>query len=174
VDDEAALVARACEGDEHAFAVLLEGVRDRSWAVCYRVCGNSEDAADALQDAALAAWCGLASFRGDARFSTWFYRIAANASLQVVRRRRDLPHAQVPEVPGGDGTEFADGIHASQVLQEALQQIGPEFRTALVLREWGDFTYAEIAEWQGIPVQTVKSRLHRARNALARLLEDVR
>ena len=167
---DAELVTRASGGDQDAFAALLEPCRDRAWALCYRICGNREDASDALQDAMIAAWRGLAGFRGGSRFSTWFHRIAANAALQVVRRRRDVPHAEPPD--RGTPDTFTDQVQASALLQAALLQIRPEFRTALVLREWGDLTYAEIAEWQGVPVQTVKSRLNRARQALALLLAD--
>jgi RNA polymerase sigma factor (sigma-70 family) len=172
VDDEDRLLDAARQGDEQAFAALLDTARTRAWAVCYRICGNRDDAADALQDASVAAWRAIGNFRGDARFSTWFHRIAANASLQLVRRRRDQSWAEVPEEADLDAEGFADRIHESAVLQHALQQLRPEFRTALVLREWGDLPYREIAEWAGVPVQTVKSRLNRARAALARLLEE--
>ena len=168
--DEAELVTRASGGDDDAFAALLEPCRDRAWALCYRICGNRDDASDALQDAMVAAWRNLGRFRGGSRFSTWFHRIAANAALQVVRRRRDIPHAELPDKPVAE--TFTDRVQNSGLLQAALIQIRPEFRTALVLREWGDLTYAEIAEWQGVPIQTVKSRLNRARHALALLLED--
>ncbi len=168
--DEAELVSLASAGDDDAFAALLAPSRDRAWSLCYRICGNREDASDALQDAMIAAWRNLGSFRGGSRFSTWFHRIAANAALQIVRKRRDVPHAELPDksVP----ETFTDQVQNSALLQAALLQIRPEFRTALVLREWGDQTYAEIAEWQGVPIQTVKSRLNRARHALALLLED--
>jgi RNA polymerase sigma factor (sigma-70 family) len=167
--DETALLHRAVAGDEQAFATLLEDCRGRAWAVCTRICGNRDDAEDALQDAAVAAWRNLDRFRGGARFSTWFYRIAANASLQIVRRRRDLPSDQLPE-PHGTAS-FADRVDTADVVQQALAQLRPEFRAALVLREYGALSYNEIAEWQGIPVQTVKSRLNRARTALAALLQ---
>lgn len=166
--DQARLPAKKELSDERAFEALLAPCKDRAWAVCYRICGNHADAADALQDATIAAWRHLDSFRGDARFSTWFHRIAANAALQVVRRRRDIPLADLPDTAAEDS--FTERVHSSAILQAALLQIRPEFRTALVLREWGDLSYAEIAEWQGVPVQTVKSRLNRARQALARLL----
>jgi RNA polymerase sigma factor (sigma-70 family) len=170
VDEDTPLVALAAQGDEHAFALLLDDCRSRAWAVCYRICGNRQDAEDALQDAAVAAWRHLGSFRGGAKFSTWFYRIAANAALQIVRRRRDVPVEDPPEVaaPGS----FTDRVEAAQLVQQALSQLRPEYRAALVLREWADMSYEDIAEWLDVPLQTVKSRLHRARNAMAQLLDD--
>jgi RNA polymerase sigma factor (sigma-70 family) len=168
---EATLVARAAGGDEEAFAGLLQDCRERAWSICYRICGNRPDAEDALQDAAIAAWRHLGGFRGGSRFSTWFYRISANAALQVVRRRRDVPHEALPVT--AEPEAFTDRIDDSALLQAALAQIRPQFRAALVLREYGDLSYEEIAEWQGVPVQTVKSRLNRARQALARLVGTV-
>jgi RNA polymerase sigma factor (sigma-70 family) len=170
VGDDSVLVDRAVDGDELAFATLLDDCGTRAWAVCLRICGNRQDAEDALQDAAVAAWRNLESFRGGSRFCTWFYRIAANAALQLVRSRRDMPAAGLPEPATPDS--FTDRVLTEELVQHALGQLRPEFRAALILREWGGLQYAEIAEWQGIPVQTVKSRLNRARNALARLLTE--
>lgn len=170
VVSDADLVSRAVLGDEVAFGELLQSCRTRSWAVCYRICGNRDDAQDALQDAAIAAWRHLGSFTARSRFSTWFYRIAANASLQIVRRRRDsLPEDLLERLAVGD---FSERLTQVSAVQEALAQVRPEFRAALVLREWGALTYEEIAEWQGVPVQTVKSRLNRARHSLAQLLAE--
>lgn len=168
--EDSGLIARAVDGDELAFAVLLADCRGRAWAVCYRICGNHQDAEDALQEAAVAAWRHVSAFRGAAQFSTWFCRIAANAALQLVRRRRDTPTDALPEPPAPGS--FTDRVEAEYLVRHALAQLRPEFRAALVLREWGDLSYADIAEWQGVPVQTVKSRLNRARNALAQLLAD--
>jgi RNA polymerase sigma factor (sigma-70 family) len=167
--DEAALVAKAAAGDESTFAELLASCRDQAWSVCYRICGNRHDAEDALQDAAIAAWRHLGAFRGHARFSSWFYRVAANAALQIVRKQRDIPHAELPERPHTIAP--FDEVERSQLIQAALSQLRPDFRAALVLREYADLSYEEIAAWQGIPIQTVKSRLNRARTALAHLLD---
>lgn len=173
MSDESELVAQAATGDEQAFALLLDGCRQRSWAVVYRICGDAHDAEDALQDAAIAAWRHLDTFRGGARFSTWFYRIAANAALQVVRRRRDQPHAEIAELADTHTGGIDDRVTAGMVVQTALAQLRPEFRAALVLREWGGLSYQEIADWQQVPIQTVKSRLNRARTAVAGLVGEV-
>ena len=167
---DAALVARAQAGDSIAFAVLAGECRTRVWAICLRLTGNHADAEDALQDALTAAWQHIGSFRQEARFSTWLYRIAANAALGIVRRRRDTPldpeaHDYLVVVD-----DHADGHAERDRVQAALARVPEPFRTALVLREYGGLSYEEIAAHQGVGVQTVKSRLYRARAAMAALL----
>jgi RNA polymerase sigma factor (sigma-70 family) len=170
--EESELVALAAAGDAEAFARLVEACRERTWAVCFRITGNAADAEDALQDALVAAWRNLHSFRGHARFSTWLYRIASNAALAVVRRRRDIPDDGLV-FSSDETTSFAQSIVDADAVQAALGKLPPTFRAALVLREWGGLSYQEIGDWQGVGVQTVKSRLNRARNALAELLTEV-
>ena len=82
--DEAVLVMQARDGDQRAFADLVNGHRNQIWAVCLQICGNQHDAEDALQATLLAAWRNLDKFRGEARFSTWMHRIAANNALAPV------------------------------------------------------------------------------------------
>lgn len=165
--EEAHLLALAKDGDGLAFANLVEPYRARLWSICLRITGSRHDAEDALQDALSAAWLHLRSFRGEARFGTWAYRIAANAATAVVRRRRELPTDALERVLQPDSTDFASAIATRDQVATALAQLPEQFREALVLREYGDFTYEEIAVHQGVPVQTVKSRLHRARQAVA-------
>lgn len=166
--DEGGIVARARSGEQAAFAELVERHRTAAWSVCLRITGNRHDAEDALQDALTAAWLHLDRFRGDSRFGTWLYRIAANASLAVVRRRREVT---VGEVPVADfERDLAVEIAARDQIQAALAGLPAIFREALVLREIADLTYQEIASHQGVPVQTVKSRLNRGRAALAQAL----
>lgn len=166
IDDasEVSAIDRARAGDARAFDELLRPHRDRLWGVCLRVTRNHADAEDAVQDCMVAIWRGLPRFRGDSQFSTWIYRIAANAALGVVRRRRDVPVEEIFDVDPNPG--FEDGVALHDQIQAALRTVPEDFRVALVLREYGGFTYEEIAEHQGIPVQTVKSRLNRARSAV--------
>lgn len=169
--EQAALVERARAGDGAAFAALVEPARARAWSVCLRITGQPSDAEDALQDALTSAWQNLGKFREDAAFSTWLYRIASNASLSLVRKRRDQPtdfedNAWV----SADPTTAVDNVDR---VQRALADIPHSFRAVLVLREYGDLSYNEIAETLGISIQTVKSRLNRARAAVAdRLRQD--
>jgi RNA polymerase sigma factor (sigma-70 family) len=165
--EEAALLRRARAGDESAFATLARAHSNAAWAVCLRITGNRHDAEDALQDTLVAAWRGIGQFRSDARFSTWLFRIASNAALATVRRRpRDGDAVEVFAAGADPGDRVADADR----VQTALLALPETFRVAVVLRIYGDLSYDDIAVQQGIPVQTVKSRLFRARSMLHELL----
>ena len=168
VEDEAALVARARERDQVAFEQLVAAYRQRTWSVCYQICGNPQDAEDDLQDALVSAWQHLGRFRGEARFGTWLHRIAANAALGVVRRRRDVLVEDLETLgsPPLAAFDAYDQVLEADRIEAALRHVPIDFRVALVLREYGDLTYEEIGRHQGVPVQTVKSRINRARTAL--------
>ncbi|MBK7822284.1 MAG: sigma-70 family RNA polymerase sigma factor [Tessaracoccus sp.] len=170
---EEELLARARAGDDLAFADLVSDYRSRLWSICLRIAGNRADAEDALQDALTAAWVHLGSFRGEARFGTWAYRIASNAAMAVVRRRRDMPSDQIELLDRPVGRDFVELLAERDRIADALDGLSPQFREALVLREFGDLSYEEIAAHQGVPVQTVKSRLHRARAAVTMALTQV-
>lgn len=166
------LLARARAGDAHAFAELVGAYRARLWSICLRITGNEYDAEDALQDALTAAWLHLGSFRGDASFGTWCYRIAANASLAVVKKRRDIPTDTFEHLDTAAGGDFTAALADRDRINAALAGLPVQFREAIVLREYGDFTYQQIAAHQGVGVQTVKSRISRARAALAARLSE--
>jgi RNA polymerase sigma factor (sigma-70 family) len=167
---ERSLVDRARTGDPAAFERLVSEHAQRAWAVCYRITGNAHDAEDALQDALIAAWQHLARFRGEARFGTWLHRIAANAALVILRRRRDIVTDELPSAAHDGVFDHVDRLAEADRIEAALRTLPDDFRVALVLREYGDLSYAEISAHQGVPVQTVKSRLNRARQAMASLL----
>ncbi|MFV0407738.1 MAG: RNA polymerase sigma factor [Propioniciclava sp.] len=164
-------LAAARGGDSRAFERLVSPYRDRLWAVCLRTTRHPADAEDALQECLIALWRNLDKYRGDATFSTWAYRIATNAALGVIRRRRDESEDGF-EDRAAEG-DFAHDIAERDRVQAALRQIPEDFRVALVLREYGQLTYDEIAAHQGILVQTVKSRISRARAAMAAVLTEM-
>ncbi|MBU6314882.1 MAG: sigma-70 family RNA polymerase sigma factor [Acidobacteria bacterium] len=177
VHDERALVAAAQQGDRRAMETLLRAQHDRIHAVCRRITGNESDAADATQEALIAVVRGLPRFDGRSAFSTWVYRIATNASLDELRRRRRRPmssihhddqpdHEPVETGPGPDDSALGD----RQLLEAALRKLPEEFRVPVVLRDVADLDYAEIAETLGVPVGTVKSRIARGRGMLAEQL----
>lgn len=163
IEYERALVARAQDGDEKAFAELVTDAHRRMWAVAISITGNPHDAEDAVQNAMISAWKNVGKFRPEARFSTWVYRIASNAALQVVRSRKAFPDedAGVDEVDSASPVQ--DRVSATIVVREALDGLDPVFREALVLREYAGLSHEEIAAHQKVGAATVKTRLHRAR-----------
>lgn len=169
--DETELLAAARAGDEGAFAALVEPHRAMLHTVCYRITGDDHEAHDALQNALLAAWRNLDRFREQARLSTWLYRIAHNCALGIARRRVPQPVGDAMQVPAGRQDSHAEAVVEADAVRWALARIPPDFRSALVLREYAGMSYREIAETQEIKVETVKTRIARARRALAALLE---
>jgi RNA polymerase sigma-70 factor, ECF subfamily len=170
--DDRALLEAARGGDRRAMERLLAQAYDAIWPVCRRICGSETDAADAAQEAVIAVMKNLHRFDGRSRFTTWVYRIATNASLDELRRRRRRP---VPGDPStlGDFARDPRVVHADEIasarvdIDRALQAIPAEFRAALALRELTGLDYAEISEVLGIPPGTVRSRIARGRAALA-------
>lgn len=183
-DDQAQLVAAAVDGDRVAMDRLLRLHHDRMYAVCRRITGNDADAADATQEAMISVVRSLARFDGRSSFATWVYRIATNASLDELRRRRRRPavaHHDPTRDHGADHDPHSvdpdagprvEAIAERMAIDAALTRLADEFRVPIVLRDVADFDYAEIADTLGIPVGTVKSRIARGRGALAQMLRD--
>lgn len=165
--EEAVLIACAQRGDAQAFGQLVESCRARLWPPVLRVTGNPHDAADAMQDGIVSMWLNIGSFRGEARFGTWAHRVVINASLALVRQRHDIPCEWVCADVTAQGWDLAEMVVLRDEVKRAVTALPDQFREALVLREYGGFSYAEIARYQGVEVQTVRSRLHRARAAVA-------
>jgi RNA polymerase sigma-70 factor (ECF subfamily) len=167
------LVRRAQRGDRAAFDELVVRHRDRVYAVALRLTRNPADAEDALQDTFLNAYRGLARFGGRARVSTWLYRIAANASFDVIARRRgrDQPLDEGAHEPAATGDPFAQSAER-RALERALAALPDEFREAVVLCDIAGLGAGEAAELIGVPAGTVKSRVFRARALLAAALRE--
>lgn len=171
--DDRALLRRHVAGDPDAFGELVRRHRDRLWAVALRTLGDREEAADALQDALVAAYRRAGTYRGDAAVTTWLHRIVVNACLDRMRRTR--PTATLDESvlqwPGVD--EGADRDVALDVAA-ALRRIAPEQRVAIVLVDVVGHSVDEAAAILGVPPGTVKSRCARGRARLAGLLAHLR
>ena len=168
------LVHRFQQGQEQAFAVLMERHERRVYNLAYRMLGNPEDARDATQDAFLSCFRHLARFRGDSSFSTWLHRIALNACYDALRRRRDTISLEGRSVDPMPVADHADRAAAATDVQRALLGVPPDFRAVLVMHELQDLPLEDIAATLGVPVGTVKSRLHRGRVALGRILSGGR
>lgn len=169
--DEASTIAAAQRGDRAALDRLLRDNHHRIYAVCRRVTANDADAADACQEALLAIVRGLPRFDARARFSTWSYRVAVNASLDELRRRGRRPAPTDEVLLDRADTDPGPGQVAERLdVDAALDRLAPDFRAPVVLRDLCQLDYAEIAEVLGIPPGTVRSRISRGRAALAALL----
>ena len=169
--NELLLISRARGGDREAFGELVEQYRDNVYRLAYRMCGNAYDADEAAQEAFVAAWRALPNFRGDAKFSTWLYRLTTNAAIDVMRREKR--HQTVGD---GEMVDLADDADSPQetverteqqeTVQKALATLSEEYREVLLLRYMEELDYAEIAEVLQLPSGTVKSRINRAKAAL--------
>lgn len=170
-DDPAAdedLVDAATAGDLRALERLLERHTDRLYAVCRRVLGDREDALDATQESLIAITRNLGRFDRRARFTTWSYRVATNAAIDVARRRQRAPvPTETLTEPVSGGTAVDERVAARIDVHDALAAVPLEFRVAIVLRDGCDLEYSEIAAILDVPVGTVRSRISRGRRALA-------
>ena len=179
--DDAQLVRETLAGDRQAFGLLVQRYQDRLFNTLVRMTGSRHDASDLVQDAFVQALVKLDTFRGDAQFYTWLYRIAMNLSLSQRRKRR--PVASVDEAKERAGEEPMDEDagpdqnliqqERAQVVQQALLLLGDDHRQILVLREMESCSYDQIGEILQLPVGTVRSRLFRARMQLKDQLQTL-
>ena len=176
------LVARSIRGDAESFNQLILRWERPIYALAYRTLGREEDARDICQETFLRAFRGLPGFRGQAKFSSWLYRIALNLCRDWMRRQRRAPTMQMPE--GVDPIEMAgergpvesietlvERRELSGVVEEAMKLLPEEQRTAIILKEYHGMTFQEIADLQGCPLSTVKTRLYQGLSVLRRHLE---
>ena len=166
------LLAQAVAGDQAAFSKLVRRHEDRVFGIAMRATGDRADAFDATQDTFVAVFRQAAGFRGESAFTTWLYRIAVNASRDVLRKRRRLPEPveTVPETSATDpGMERSVDLRLD--LAQALAAVPEEYREAVLLHDLGAVPYEEIAKITGAALGTVKSRISRGRRKLAELME---
>ena len=167
------LVSAAQSGDGEALDRLLRRHQDRLYSVCRRLTGNDADALDATQETLIAIVRGLPRYDARAAFSTWAYRVATNACLDELRRRKRRPEPGLPDretAPVAGGGDVGGGVADRLDVDAALAQLPADFRAAVVLRDLCGLDYAEIGEVLGIPPGTVRSRIARGRAALVPLL----
>jgi RNA polymerase sigma-70 factor (ECF subfamily) len=184
--DEEALLARLRAGDEAAFAELVRANTGRLLALARRMLRSEEDARDAVQEAFLQAFKGIDRFQGGARLSTWLHRIAVNASLMKLRSRSRRPEQPIEELlprfyedghrvePGPpwrqDGPDPVEERETRVQVREAIDRLPEIYRNVLLLRDIEGLDTEETARLLDVKVDTVKVRLHRARQALRSLL----
>ncbi len=172
-EDVAELVTAAREGDRQAFDELVRRTYAETFTLAYRLVGNEEDARDVTQESYLRAYKGLRRFRGEARFSTWMYRITANcASTHLGRRRRHRHDPLFDDAPVADESLASDPELRAEAgelrhrLADAVDRLPPKLRAVVVLRDVYDLPHEAIAAELGISESAAKVRLHRARRQL--------
>jgi RNA polymerase sigma-70 factor (ECF subfamily) len=169
------LIALAQGGDRHAFGELVRRHRRGVVNVVFRMCGEVELAEDMAQEAFIRAWQKLPSYQPRSPFRNWLYRIATNATLDVLRRERETVDIDdYPIAESGKGLEAAvEARDRAELIQRAVLSLPPSSRGVLVLREYEGLSYKEISETLDIPIGTVMSRLNYARQRLTIDLEDL-
>lgn len=183
-NDDCTLIARCLQGQVEAFGELVRRYQDRLYNAVYRFLGNADDARDVVQEAFLSAFRALRKFRGGSQFFTWLYRIALNHAVDWKRRGKTLralseagqDHAHYEPVDPSllaSPDWYLQRAEEDERLHQALAKLSNEYRLVLILRDIEELSYEQIAEILDIPIGTVRSRLHRARLELRRLLEEM-
>jgi RNA polymerase sigma-70 factor (ECF subfamily) len=177
--DDLSLIAECRAGRTDAFGVLVQRYQDRLYPTALRLTGGTEDALDLLQDAFFQSFRKLGSFHGESSFYTWVYRIVVNLALSAKRRRTpklfrdpgsgaDFDPAETSA--SSDPSSNLERVEREAMVQQALDRLAPDHRVVIVMKEFDGMHYEEIAATLGVPIGTVRSRLHRARSELKELL----
>ncbi len=185
MENEELLVKKSLQGDLEAFEQLVLEYQHKVYSLSYRYMGNEEDAYDTAQEAFLKAFRSLRSFKGKSSFGTWIFRVTSNVCLDELRRKKRKPvplsldeplatwNGEELEKEIADPKPTADIVYEekefSQYIQHLIDQLKPEFKAVLVLRDIQGLNYDEIAEILNCSLGTVKSRISRARNELRRM-----
>jgi RNA polymerase sigma-70 factor (ECF subfamily) len=172
-DTETQWLSLAQKGDPQAFSELVEAYQKPVYNLCYRMLGTAEDAEDASQETFLRAYKSMKRYDSNRPFSTWLLSIAAHYCIDQIRRRRlsivsieELPVPDVPDTsPGLENTVSSN--EERRRIRKLLDALAPTDRAAVVMYYWYDFSYDEICQALSLTMSAVKSRLHRARRAMA-------
>jgi RNA polymerase sigma-70 factor (ECF subfamily) len=185
--EDKALVLQAQKGDMPAFEELVARHRDKIYARAYSMMRNEEEAIDLSQEAWVKAWQRLAQFQGDSSFATWLTRIVINLCLDQIRRQKRQRAESIEAMDEDSGgverqmepiitnpTERLERDELRKRIDEAMGKLSSEHRTVLVLHEFEELEYKEIAKVMGCSIGTIMSRLFYARRRLASLLQDLK
>lgn len=185
-DEEEVIIAQALAGDQKAYTVLVDKHRQSIHHIIKRIVHNEEATRDLVQETFMKAFASLASYRSEYRFSTWLYKIAANSSIDFLRKKRIQALSLDRPLESGDGTmeiEVADfSFHPERELErkqkwcsieEAIDSLPDKYREVIIYRHREDKSYEEIADSLNIPVGTVKARIFRARELLKKKLKNI-
>jgi RNA polymerase sigma factor (sigma-70 family) len=186
-DDEGKIISAALAGDQRAYAKLVDKHRSAIFHIINRIVRNDEVARDLVQETFMKAFSSLASYRSEYRFSTWLYKIAANSSIDHLRKKRiqalslDRPMETEDGSVGMDIPDYSYDPERELVkkqqrfsIEEAIESLPDKYREVIIYRHKDDKSYDEIADLLGIPVGTVKARIFRARELLKKKLKNIR
>ncbi|MDR4432820.1 RNA polymerase sigma factor SigW [Bacillus tequilensis] len=174
------------KGDQNAFADIVDIYKDKIYQLCYRMLGNVHEAEDIAQEAFIRAYVNIDSFDINRKFSTWLYRIATNLTIDRIRKKKPDYYLDAV-VAGTEGLTMysqiaADGVlpedavvslELSHTIQQKILKLPDKYRTVIVLKYIDELSLIEIGEILNIPVGTVKTRIHRGREALRKQLRDL-
>ncbi|WP_439196839.1 RNA polymerase sigma factor SigW [Bacillus velezensis] len=174
------------KGGQNAFAEIVDLYKDKIYQLCYRMLGNVHEAEDIAQEAFIRAYVNIDSFDINRKFSTWLYRIATNLTIDCIRKKKPDYYLDA-EVAGAEGLTMysqiaADGVlpedavlslELSDTIQKKILKLPDKYRTVIVLKYIDELSLIEIGEILNIPVGTVKTRIHRGREALRKQLRDL-
>jgi RNA polymerase sigma-70 factor (ECF subfamily) len=190
-DSESAFVARLQARDETAFNELMELYERRVFALVYRMVGRRAEAEEVTQDTFVQVFRNIDGFRGESKLSTWLFRVAVNLCKNRMKsnaRRSSGSHQSIDKIAdhtllgAAEGVsvgsverpdELVEGIQMERIVKIAINEIDPEFRRLVILRDVEDLSYEEIAEVTDLPRGTVKSRIHRGRAQLRARVEKI-
>lgn len=181
-EDESGLIERAKSGDEAAFAAIYDRYEKPIYALIYRLMGNSEDAFDLTQDVFIKAFKAIGKTQPDLNLSAWLHRIASNACLDVLRRRKIVrwlpwdPEIHTNITPANESDEPERRVLRQEIkeqVQAVLNRMSEKYRLCLVLREYQDLSCEEIAEIMNLSRAAVKSTLFRAREQFRQIYEEM-
>lgn len=178
-DEEVMLIKRAQKGEETALEALILKYEKKVYNVAYRFMGNEADAYDMAQEAFIKIYKGLKSFRLEASFSSWVYRVSVNTSLDGLRKRKKAPLYLDNHLENGSVFEdkanitpeaYVLSIESKEDIQKAINLLSEDHKATIILRDVQGLSYEEIAETLSISIGTVKSRLNRGRARLKEIL----
>lgn len=172
---ESEWIALALDGNDEAFALLVEAYQRPVFNLCFRMLGDAAEAEDAAQETFLKAYRGLSRYDPDRSFTTWLLSIASHHCIDRMRRRRFMTVSLDELLPSQERPDTAPGPEAAltgreqgEAIRELLKGLGSKDRAAVILRYWYEMSYEEISNTLSLSVSAVKSRLHRARREMAK------
>ncbi|WP_027410619.1 RNA polymerase sigma factor SigW [Anoxybacteroides tepidamans] len=171
------------KGDQNAYAEIVELYKDKVYRLCYRMLGNRHEAEDAAQEAFIRAYVNINTYNPTMNFSSWLYRIATNLSIDKLRKKKPDIYLD-EEVSGTEGLtmysqlpskeaspeDAVESLELQETVQKAIEKLPEKYRSVIVLKYINDLSLQEISEILDLPIGTVKTRIHRGREALRKHL----